>query len=346
MQAGAQDIGYRLTVHEGDTTGYDVEMRLQHVPHQFKLAMATHHEYDDKFYRFVRDFRVVATGGEAGFVRVDSAVYALTVSGDRVIVSYRIQLPPHRFAHQSFLSRNGGMVGDVHSFFYLVGGTKIPATVDFDLPAGWTIATGLEPAGHVNSFRVSSAKMLMDCPALVGRLWEWHFKEGGIPYRVSYLPVNRRPVFDTATFVSAIGKIVHAAVGLFGGVPYTHYDFLLVDGVFGALEHGNSVTIGAPADELVGHMPDLYEQVAHEFFHTWNLVNIEPSGYTDLNYGPQEVSAGLWFSEGLTMFYADLLVRRAGLPTEDSTRLAHLSALIGRYYSDTGDRVLDRKSVV
>ena len=337
----AQMVAYRLTVHDGDTTGYDVEMRLQHVPHRFKLAMATHHEYDDRFYRFVRDFRVAAAGGQASFVRIDSAVYALTVSGDQVVVSYRIQLPAHRFAHQPFLSRNGGLVGDIHSFFYLVGSTKIPATVDFDLPAGWTIATGLEPAGHAHSFRVSSAKMLMDCPVLAGHLWEWHFKEGEITHRVSYLPVAGRPVFDTAVLVGAVRKIVHEAVGLFGSAPYTHYDFLLVDGVYGALEHANSVTIGAPATELADRMQDLYEQLAHEFFHTWNLVNIEPAGYTDLNYGPQEVSAGLWFSEGLTMFYADLLVRRAGLPTEDSTRLAHLQALIGRYYADTGNVVFD-----
>ena len=96
----AQTIHYRLSVHPGDTTGYDVEMRLQHVPHRFKLAMATHHEYDDKFYRFVRDFRVEAGGGGAygagghatgGYVagghataeRTDSAVYDISIPGDQ-----------------------------------------------------------------------------------------------------------------------------------------------------------------------------------------------------------------------------------------------------------------------
>jgi predicted metalloprotease with PDZ domain len=138
---------------------------------------------------------------------------------------------------------------------------------------------------------------------------------------------------------------VGETVSLFGGAPYTHYDFLLVDGVYGALEHGNSVTIGATAQELADRMQDLYEQLAHEFFHTWNLVNIEPAGYTDLNYGPQEASAGLWFSEGVTMFYADLLVRRTGLPTEDSTRRAHLQALIGRYYADTGNSMISPLTV-
>jgi predicted metalloprotease with PDZ domain len=341
----AQSINYRLSVHLGDTTGYDVEMRLQHVPHQLRLAMATHHEYDDRFYRFVRNFRVRVTGGQATFVRTDSAVYDITIPGDQAVVSYSIRLPPHRFAHQPFLSRNGGLVGDIHSFFYLVGGTKIPATVDFDLPKGWTIATGLEPTGRANSYRASSAKVLMDCPVLVGHLWRWHFMEGGQSYGVSYLPVAGWPIFDTAMLLGAVRKIVHETVGLFGSAPYTHYDFLLVDGVYGALEHANSVTIGTPAAELADRMQDLYEQLAHEFFHTWNLVNIEPSGYTDLNYGPQEASAGLWFSEGLAMFYADLLVRRAGLPTEDSTRLTHLSTLIRRYYADTGNSVFSPAAV-
>jgi predicted metalloprotease with PDZ domain len=345
LSSDAQVVAYRLTVHDGDTTGYDVEMRLQHVPHHFKLAMATHHEYDDRFYRFVRNFRVRVTGGKATFVRTDSAVYDISIPGDQAVINYSIQLPPHRFAHQPFLSRNGGSVGDIHSFFYLVGSTKIPATVDFDLPNGWTIATGLEPTGRPHSFRVSSTQLLMDCPVLVGHLWQWHFTQGKIPYTVTYLPVAGRPVFDTATMIVGIKKIVGETTGLFGGAPYTHYDFLLVDGVYGALEHANSVTIGAPAAELADHMQDLYEQLAHEFFHTWNLVNIEPAGYTDLNYGPQEASAGLWFSEGLTMFYADLLVRRAGLPTEDSTRLAHLSTLIRRYYADTGNIVFSPAAV-
>jgi predicted metalloprotease with PDZ domain len=345
LPAHAQVIHYRLTVREGDTTGYDVEMRLQHVPHQFKLAMATHHEYDDRFWRCVRKLSVAAAGGaatvggRATVVRTDSAVYDISVPGDEAVVNYRIQLPPHRFAHQPFLSRNGGLVGDIHSFFYLVGSTKSAAVVDFDLPVGWTIATGLESTDRPHSFRVSSARMLMDCPVLVGHLWQWHFTKGIIPYTVTYLPVAGRPDFDTATLVASIKKIVAETVGLFGGTPYSHYDFLLVDGVYGALEHANSVTIGAPAGELTNHLQDIDEELAHEFFHTWNLVDIAPAGYTDLNYGPQERSAGLWFSEGVTMFYAELLVRRAGLPTEDSTRLAHLSTLIGRYYADTGNAV-------
>jgi predicted metalloprotease with PDZ domain len=343
----AQTIHYRVSVHAGDTTGYDVEMRLQQVPHRFRLAMATHHEYDDRFWRYLRNFRVEAAGARATAERTDSAVYDISIPGDQAVVSYTIQLPPHRFAHQPFLSANGGLFGDIHSFFYLVGHTNIPATVGFDLPAGWKIATGLEPTADRHTFRASSAKMLMDCPVLAGNLRQWHFIYGSIPYSVSYLPVATTgpPAFDTALLAANIKKIVGETISLFGSTPYRHYDFLLVDGVYGALEHANSVTIGAPAAELKDRLQDIFEELAHEFFHTWNLVDIVPAGYTDLNYGPQERSGGLWFSEGVTMLYADLLVRRAGLPCEDSTRLAHLSNMIRRYYADTGNTIFSPAAV-
>ena len=64
---------------------------------------------------------------------------------------------------------------------------------------------------------------------------------------------------------------------------------------------------------------------------------IEPAEYRGLDYRVQPPVAGLWFSEGLTLFYADLLLRRAGLPTRDSTRVAHLESLIGRYLSAPGN---------
>ncbi len=68
-------------------------------------------------------------------------------------------------------------------------------------------------------------------------------------------------------------------------------------------------------------------------------MSIRPAEYSRLNYGPQEQSAGLWFSEGMAMFYSDLLLRRVGLPTEEPTRIAHLENLISRYYADTGNTV-------
>lgn len=337
---------YRLTVNPGDTTGYNIEIRIDHAPPHFQLAMATHPEYDDRFWRFVRNFKVRTTLGEAAVIRKDSAVYDISITGNRAIITYRIQLPATRgYAHRPFLSSYGGLVGDIHSFFYLVGQTKLPVSVTFKLPPGWGIATGLEPTTDNNTFTAGSAAMLMDCPVLTGRLHRWHFQVGGIPYTIAYLKVPGSPSFDTGMLAANIKKIVQQTIDLYGHAPFKQYTFLLEDGVYGALEHANSVTIGMPAGWLATRMHETYEEIAHEFSHSWNLVNIRPEEYGDLDYGPQERSAGLWFSEGLTMFYADLLVRRAGLPCEDSSRTAHLEALIQRYYADTGNRVFSPAAV-
>lgn len=340
-------IHYWLKVDAADTSGYEIEMDLSHVPHRFQLAMATHHEYDDRYWRFVKNFRVETGGSEAIVMRADSAVWDITIPRSGAVVRYHIQLPGgRRFAHQPFLSSYGGLLGDIHSFLYLVGQTKTPSLVTFQLPKGWQIATGLERTDDDSTFIASPVKMLMDCPVLTGHLHQWNFMVKGVPHTIAYLPVagalpfDRTLPFDTTLLVANVQRIVMQSIILFGSPPYKHYTFLFEDGVNGALEHANSVTIGAPATLLTSRMQDIYEEIAHEFSHTWNLMSMRPGEYTDLNYGPKERSAGLWFSEGLAMFYADLLIRRAGLPCQDSTRMEHLESLIGRYYTDTGNRVL------
>ena len=58
---------------------------------------------------------------------------------------------------------------------------------------------------------------------------------------------------------------------------------------------------------------------------------IKPVEYREIDYRTQPPVSSLWFSEGLTIFYSDLLLRRAGMPLQDSTRVAHLERLLSRY---------------
>lgn len=338
-------LHYTLRIDSSDLSGYTVSIRVYHAPHHFRLAMATHHEYDDRFRRFVTSFNVQAP---ASFSREDSAVWTITTPAEEALVTYRIQLPPPaplHFSHRPFLTRNGGLVGDLHSFMYLVENPHAVCRISLQLPVGWQAATGLDPTSAPTEFVAASASQLLDAPILVGHLHLWRFSVGNTPYEVAWLPAGDALNFDTVALVTNIQTIVRTTAAIFGSFPYRHYSFLLEDNSAGALEHGNSVTIGVPANILASARPGIYEEIAHEFFHTWNLMHIRPSGYTELNYGPQQQSPGLWFSEGVTMMYADLICRRAGLPVDDSTRIAHLSSLITRYYRDTGNRVLSPSSV-
>src|SRR5207245_10010506 len=117
------------------------------------------------------------------------------------------------------------------------------------------------------------------------------------------------------------------------------------DRAYRALEHCSSVTLGAPSADLARDPTGLLMEIAHEYFHTWNLMRSDPAEYGDVSCRRPPRARGLWWSEGLTMLYADLLLRRAGLPVFDSSRVAHLEGLIGRYLASPGNSRFAPESV-
>ena len=334
-------VGYTLRVDPGDLTRFDVAIRLKNLPDTFRLAMAAHPEYDDRFFRNVEDLEVSTAAGPGRVVREDSAVWRVVAPGGAVTVRYRVHLPApaagNRAAWRPFLSPTGGLMGGPHSFMYLLGGELAPAHVRLELPAGWGVATGLAPTADLHTFFAPSADVLMDSPIFAGRFHDWRFAVDDVPHRVIYWPLPDAAPFDTAAFVRQIEGVVRQAVDLFGRAPYREYTFVFQDGAYGGLEHLNSVTLGAPSADLKDDPAAHLGETAHEFFHTWDLMRIRPEEYRGVDYHTQPPTAGLWFSEGLTLFYADLLRRRAGLPVEDSTRIAHLERLLGRYLGGPGN---------
>jgi predicted metalloprotease with PDZ domain len=342
-------ISYTLRVDSADLSGYAVEMRIRNAPDTLRLAMAVHPEYDDKFYRYVEGLTVETRGGSAATTRLDSTLWRAVAPGGEAVVRYRIHLPPGRIDRRQawvpFLSPTGGLVGELHSFMYLVGAERAPARLTLEIPPGWDAATGLEPTSDPRVFLAPTAEILMDSPVLVGRFRTWRFAVEGVPHRVVYWPLPNAAPFDTTVFVGGVEKLVRQAVALFGRAPWREYTFLFQDGSFGALEHLNSVTVGAPSADLAANPAGYFGEIGHEFFHAWNIMRIRPAEYLGVDYRPQPPTAGLWFSEGLSMFYADLLQRRTGLPMSDSTRAAHLERLIASYLASAGNSHFSAEAV-
>src|SRR6267378_3765861 len=326
-------IQYTLRVDSTDLSGWTVEMRLRMTSDVIRLAMAAHPEYDDRYWRYVRDVSVEPVGT---VTRVDSAVWQVSAPTGFVTVRYRIALPvPEpglRASWRPYLTPTGGLIGGPHAFMYLLGSEEMMVSVALELPASWDVATGLDTTPNRRVFFAANGAALVDSPILVGRLRSWRFTEGGAEHRVVYWAKPDAASFDTVKFVSGIRAIAHQAIALFGGTPYRGYTFMFEDGAFGGgLEHRNSVTLGAQSSDLARDPNAVIPETAHEFFHTWNLMAIKPIEYHDIDYRTQPPVSSLWFSEGLTMFYADLLQRRAGILVRDSTRTAHLERLIGGY---------------
>ena len=334
------NIFYRIRVDAADLSGFAVEMRIRGAGDTVRIAMASHPEYDDRYWQYVENLSAESRGAALKVTREEDALWRVETPGDELTVKYRIHLPPQttptRAAWKPFLSPTGGLIGDLHSFMYVVGAESAPTRVTLDLPSGWAIASGLEPTNDPKTFAASSVELLLDSPIVIGQLQRWNFTVNGVPHHVVYLPQPNGTTFDTASFIAGIQELVTEAFKIFGKAPYRSYTFLYQDGAFGALEHPNSVTIGARSQILAQRLTGGFDTTAHEYFHTWNLMHVRPVERVGLRYRPAEPTAELWWSEGVTIYFSDLLLRRAKLPTFDPTRVAHLETYIAAYLLTPG----------
>jgi predicted metalloprotease with PDZ domain len=338
QRASAVSVDYTLRVDSANLTGFEVEMRIHGAPDTLRLAMPAHPEYDERFWRFVRDLRVEGAGGAGTVAPADSNVWLATAPGGEATVRYRIALPrPGPGARPSwvpFLAPAGGLVGGPYAFVYVLGHEAAPSTVTLHLPPGWDSVAGMEPGASPNGWRAADFAEVMDNPVLVGRLRRWRFAVDGVPHEVAYWQLPGAAPFDTAALVGAVGRIVEQSRRVFGRLPYRRFAFLLQDGAYGGLEHASSVTIGAPGGELAGDRGDVLLSIAHEYFHAWNEVRLRPAGWGGLSHLPPGRTRELWWSEGVTMYFADLVLRRAGLET--SSRLGALRDQLARYLDEPG----------
>lgn len=341
-------VTYTLSVDATDLRRYAVEMRIRNAPDTLRLAMAVHPEYDDRFWRYVEGLQVESGGAALAAVREDSTLWRVRGAGGETVVRYSIRLPepePQRAAWRPFLSAAGGLIGGPHSFMYVLGAELAPAHVTLMLPPGWEVATGLAPTSDPRTYFAPTLGALLDSPIFTGRFHAWRFAVDGVPHRVVYWPSPAAVPFDTIAFVRGIDELARQAVALFGRAPYREYTFIFQDAAYGGLEHANSVTLGAPSERLAADPAAYLRETAHEFLHTWNLMRIRPEEYRGVSHRKPQPSSGLWWSEGLTMYYADALRRRAGQRLSDSTRLSHLEGLIASYLAFPGNGRLAAEAV-
>jgi predicted metalloprotease with PDZ domain len=333
-------LSYRIHVDAADLSGFDVEMRVRGAGDTVRIAMASHPEYDDRYWRYVENLSAESRGTRLTVAREENALWRVDAAGGDLTVKYRIHLPPQttptRAAWKPFLSPTGGLIGDLHSLMYVVDAASAPARVTLDLPSGWAMASGLEPTKDPHTFAAVSVELLLDSPIVVGQFLHWDFTVNGVRHQVVYLPQPNAAAFDTVAFIAGVQQLVTEAFKICGKPPYRSYTFLYQDGASGALEHLNSVTIGARSQSLAQGLTGVFDTTAHEYFHTWNLMHVRPVERVGLRYRPADPTAELWWSEGVTIYFSDLMLRRAKLPTFDPTRVAHLETYIAAYLLTPG----------
>ncbi len=217
---------------------------------------------------------------------------------------------------------------------YLDGFLSAPSTLHVIAPQPWKVATGLpvEP-GAKNTFRAVNFDILYDSPVEASNFKTLSFEVKGVPHRIV---IDGEGNYDPETLRSGVKKIVETEVELMGGeIPYHDYTFILHlrANTGGGLEHLNSTALGyrrfgfrsASGDDVNSAGPNavpvrgyrgFFSLVAHEFFHLWNVKRIRPDALGPFDYTKENYTKLLWVAEGITDYYARLVLRRSGVVSD------------------------------
>ena len=223
----------------------------------------------------------------------------------------------------------------------VIGQTDAPhqlRLVDNEHTAHWSAITGLR-AEQTNergwgTYLAASYDELVDCPVEMGTFWRGDFVARGVPH--SFV-VSGAGAFDGARLLADTQRICeteidfwHGADAPAGSAPFERYVFMLnatADG-YGGLEHRNSTALIAQRADLPTSSTSatlkasdgyttLLGLISHEYFHTWNVKRLRPSELTTIDYDRENHSELLWWFEGFTSYYDDLILRRAGLISDE-----------------------------
>jgi predicted metalloprotease with PDZ domain len=320
--AAADPITYTLRFADAPRHYVDVEASFPAVGQkriELMMAVWTPGSYLVREYaRHVVGVEVVQPSGAAA-IKTRKNRWAVDTGGAaRVVVRYRVY-GREMTVRTNWIESRFALLQGAATYLTLVGGTQRPHHVTLDLPSGWTRAmSGLpEVSGRPLTFAAADYDALVDGPIIAGDVEVYEFAVSGKPHYL--VNVNEGGNWDGARAASDVARIVGAHEKLWGSLPYDKYVFVnMITEASGGLEHRNSsvlMTSRWAMGTRQGYVGWL-SLVSHEFFHVWNVKRLRPAALGPFDYENENYTTSLWVSEGITSYYGDLLVRRAGLSSD------------------------------
>lgn len=223
-------------------------------------------------------------------------------------------------------------------FMYLEGYKDQSSELIIKPYGDWKISTGLEKIGE-NRFRATNYDILVDSPIEIGLHRSYFFNVDGKEHEIAIYGNGNQ---DDERIVNDTKKIVETYRTMMGTLPYKRYVFIIHltdENGGGGLEHLNSNTIDIERFSFSDRSKyvNFLGIVSHEFFHLWNIKRIRPAELGPFNYKEENYTTMLWVGEGITNFYGNLTLLRAGLITREEY-LKHLSNIIFQYEMTPGTK--------
>lgn len=284
----------------------------------------------------VRDFakhiiapKAFASSQPVAIERIDKATLRCAPCAGALILEYSVYAYDES-VRKAFLDTRRGFFNGSSLFYCPAGFERARFDVMLERPTdpeahGWKLATTLTPlqieADGFGSYAADGYEELIDHPVEMGGFERVDFDVDGVPHA---MVLSGRYELDTQRLTRDLKKICHVQRELFGQEPaLARYLFLtrVVGSGYGGLEHRDSTALICSRNDLPQPgQPEFTKDYrgflglcSHEYFHLWNVKRITAQAFLDSDLGREAYTRDLWHYEGLTSYYDDLMLLRAGI---------------------------------
>src|SRR6266851_181649 len=315
----AEAVRYRVSMSRPHSHLFEVEALYPPSEGPLTVAMPVWTPGSYLVREFARHVQQMTASSDRGeplpITRLDKRSLRVESSqGKRVRLRYLVYAN-ELSVRTSHLDGTHGYFNGASTFFYSEAFRDWEHRMTIEAPPGWRAFCALDREG--GDLIAPNYDELIDSPVEVGPQTPLEFQVSGVPHQIVLWGEAQ---LDRPKLLADLAKICETEAQMFDGLPMKRFLFPRF------------------------HLPtskgweDFLTLVAHEYFHLWNIKRIKPKSLVPFNYGEESYTGLLWAFEGITSYYDNLLVRRAGLMSA-ARYLARLGEAVTSLHATPGRRV-------
>ncbi|HET6764341.1 MAG TPA: PDZ domain-containing protein [Longimicrobiaceae bacterium] len=319
MNDNSAAVRYRVRIPEPHTHMLHVELEAAGMPPgPAEVVMPSWTPGSYLMREFPRNVMVLmgvdAAGQPLPAEKADKNTWRVHPGADGVLRVRYVVHADELSVRTSHVDASHACLNGASAFVLVRGREQAPHRVELHGPQEWRTTTAMAEV-EPGVYGAAHYDELVDSPIEMGthEVWEWEID--GTPHRWA---VWGRGNYDRQRLALDTTRIVRAEKAMWGGLPYGAFTFMLhlTPSGSGGLEHRDSTLLQADRWSFRGAAYEHFLALtAHELFHVWNGKRLRPAVLGPFDYTREAYTRDLWVVEGITSYYTDLMLRRAGIMT-------------------------------
>lgn len=320
LSAKASSVNYKLSIQNPTLHFASVTMQISGIKDKsvlVKMPVWTPGSYMVR--EFERNVEQVAATGNAlnlQITKIDKSTWKIeNPKGlSEIQVQYRVYCF-EKTVRTSYIDQDEAFILPSSCLMYT--DKQGAGQIEFEYPETWTTLSGTLAQVKPNTYSFSNYDELADSPFEIGMHSELRFEVAGVPHKVAMVGMNN---CQTDKYTADLKKICETMYDIMGTHPCKSYLFIVhhVEEGGGGLEHANSSVVQMPRFAYTNK--DKYlsflSLCAHEYFHLWNIKRLRPIALGPFDYSQENYTNLLWVAEGITSYYDELAMYRAGFTSQ------------------------------